>query len=288
MTKVSYLVVAYRSNDHIRALLDSIEQQSGEFEKEIVVVDNYPPENCSEQVACRKNLRYILNKTNSGYTKGVDQAITASSGDYLFLLNPDVKLFDDCTAQLLAETKVKEDVVAAAPQLLNEDGTIQSSVRNFPTFATLIYEHFGLAKAFPQSARFGRWRNTFFNHQILADVEQPMASALLIKRSAVEKIGAMDEQFFVFFSDVDYCKRIVESGWRIRFVPTAKAYHKIGGSTRQEGTWLVRDSHSGFYRYLRKHELNGVRALLRPIAATLLWTSGAIRIALKRITRRSF
>lgn len=115
-----------------------------------------------------------------------------------------------------------------------------------------------------------------------------MASAFMIKSDVVKKLGPMDEDFFVFFSDVDYCKRIVDAGLDIMFIPGAKALHVVGGSTRQEGTWLIKDSHRGFYRYLVKHELKGIKTLLRPFAAFILCGSAVMRIVYRKVMRQSF
>ncbi len=286
MTRVSYVIVAYRSRGTIAALLDSIDQQDGDFEREVIIVDNSPLENCAEIVQSR-NVRYILNQQNSGYTRGMNQAIAAASGDRVFLLNPDVRLFADCTAKLLMAMS-SDKMAAAAPQLLNDDGTIQASVRNFPKFSTLVYDAFGLSRAFPRSRILGHWRNRYFDHETNCAVQQPMASALMIKRDNVERLGPMDEQFFVFFSDVDYSKRIDDAGWETMFVAEAKAFHAVGGSTRQEGTWLIRDSHRGFYRYLAKHELKGAKIALRPIAAAILEVGAVVRIIYRKLTGRSF
>ena len=287
MTKVSYLIVAYRSRDVIVKLLNSIAAQSGEFEREIIIVDNSAAENCADLVRGFYGVKYILNSTNTGYTRGMNQAIAASSGDYQFWLNPDVVLADNCTMNLIAELS-SALTAAAAPQLQNSDGTIQSSVRNLPTFMTLVYEALGLSRLFPLSGRFGRWRNKYFDHNTKSKIEQPMASAFMIKRDVVKKLGPLDEDFFVFFSDVDYCKRIVDAGLDIVFVPDAKALHAVGGSTRQEGTWLIKDSHRGFYRYLVKHELKGIKALLRPFAAFILCGGAVMRIVYRKVMRQSF
>ena len=287
MTKVSYLIVAYRSRDVIVKLLNSIAAQSGEFEREIIIVDNSTAENCADLVQGFAGVKYILNSTNSGYTKGMNQAIAASSGEYQFWLNPDVVLADNCTMNLLAELS-RASTAAVVPQLQNHDGTIQSSVRNLPTFMTLVYEALGLSRLFPLSRRFGRWRNKYFDHNTISKIEQPMASAFMIKRDIVKKLGPMDEDFFVFFSDVDYCRRIVDAGLDIVFVPDAKALHAVGGSTRQEGTWLIKDSHRGFYRYLVKHELKGIKALLRPFAAFILCGGAVMRIVYRKVMRQSF
>ena len=100
MTCISYLVVAYCSRATIAALVDSIAAQEGDFEREVIIVDNSPTENCADLVQSR-NVKYILNQQNTGYTRGVNQAIAAATGDLIFLLNPDVRLFAGCCANLL-------------------------------------------------------------------------------------------------------------------------------------------------------------------------------------------
>jgi hypothetical protein len=279
MSKVSYLLVAYKSNDVIGGAVKSIQLQTGAFEREIIVIDNSASENCRDVVtALAADATVIVNARNDGFTRGVNQATAIAAGEYLFYLNPDVQLAPDCTCILISELEADSQLAAAAPQLLNQDGSVQWSVRNFPTFATLIYEHFGLARLFPRSLRFGRWKNRYFDQQSRTFVEQPMASAFLVRRNILDRIGAWDERFFIFFSDVDICRRIINAGYRILFAPNAKAHHELGGSTRKERSWLIYDSHRGFYRYLAKHELRGFRILLRPLAAIILSVSAVLRV----------
>lgn len=279
MKKVSYLLVAYKSNDVIGDAIKSIQLQTGTFDREIVIIDNFASENCRDIVAAlAPNANVVVNTENTGFTHGVNQATANATGEYLFYLNPDVQLAPDCTRILISELDSDSQSAAAAPQLLNHDGSVQRSVRNFPTFATLIYEHSGLARLFWRSRCFGRWKNRYFDHQSRADVEQPMASAFLVRRDVLERVGAWDERFFIFFSDVDICKRIIDAGYRIVFAPEAKADHELGGSTRKERSWLIYDSHRGFYRYLAKHELRGVKTLLRPLAAIILSVGAVLRV----------
>jgi N-acetylglucosaminyl-diphospho-decaprenol L-rhamnosyltransferase len=279
MKKVSYLLVAYKSNDVIGDAIKSIQLQVGGFEREIIVIDNFASENCRDIVATLAPEATVrVSAKNDGFTHGVNQATALATGDYLFYLNPDVQLAPDCTKLLINELASDSQLAAAAPQLLHQDGSVQWSVRNFPTFATLIYEHFGLARLFPRSHRFGCWKNRYFDHQSRAFVEQPMASAFLVRHDVLNRIGAWDERFFIFFSDVDICRRIINAGYRIIFAPEAKARHGLGGSTRKEGSWLIYDSHRGFYRYLAKHELRGLSILLRPLAAIILSVSAVLRV----------
>ncbi|MCX6832203.1 MAG: glycosyltransferase, partial [candidate division Zixibacteria bacterium] len=232
MKKVSYLLVAYKSNDVIGDAVKSIQQQAGEFDREIIIIDNFASENCREIVtAIAPDANVIINAHNDGFTRGVNQATSLATGEYLFYLNPDVQPTPDCTRLLINELEGDLQLAAAAPQLLNQDGSVQQSVRNFPTFVTLIYGHFGLARLFPRSQSFGRWKNRYFDHRSRAFVAQPMASAFLVRHDVLDRIGAWDERFFVFFSDVDICRRIIDAGYRIIFVPDAKAHHGLGGST---------------------------------------------------------
>jgi GT2 family glycosyltransferase len=279
MKKVSYLLVAYKSNDVIGDGIKSILQQTGEFEREIIIIDNFACESCRDIVtALAPDANVVINAHNDGFTRGVNQATSLATGEYLFYLNPDVRLAPDCTHFLINELEADLQLAAAAPQLLNQDGSVQQSVRNFPTFATLIYEHLGLARLFSRSHRFGHWKNRYFDHQSRTVVAQPMASAFLVRHDVLDRLGVWDERFFVFFSDVDICRRIANAGYRIIFAPEAKADHGLGSSTRKEGSWLIYDSHRGFYRYLAKHELRSFRILLRPLAATILAVSAVLRV----------
>lgn len=288
MIVVSYILVAYKSRAQIGAALRAVNAQNGDYEREVVIVDNYSQESCAEEVLRECPEAHLqINDHNWGYTAALNQALRKATGDYLFLLNPDVELRSDCTSILLQEFD-NSDIWAAAPQLTHADGTVQSSVRNFPTFATLIWDFTGLSKLMPKSKLFGRWRNRYFDHLTRCEVAQPMASAFMFKREVLQTLGEWDERFFVFFSDVDYCKRIRDGGGKIIFQPEAGAIHKLGGSTRQEGSWLIYESHRSFYRYLAKHELVGIKYLLRPVAAILLSLGALLRAGWRRLRGRSF
>ncbi len=290
--KVSYIIVAYKSSELLRTLLESIKSQATgddelQFEYEVIVVDNSPDCSSADVVAAiLPESHFIQNNTNRGYTAAINQGIKQSTGDYLFLLNPDIILESKCTMNLVRA--LGDNVGAAAPQLRHRDGSIQKSVRNFPRFATLLYELTGLARLAPNSPTFGHWRNNSFSHAEESAVAQPMASALMIRADVAAAIGTWDDQFFIFFSDVDYCKRIHDAGLLIKFIPTARAEHGIGGSTRGEGTWLIWESHRGFARYLNKHELRGAMVVLRPVARVMLWFGALVRVMWRKLRGRKF
>lgn len=157
------------------------------------------------------------------------------------------------------------EFAAVAPQLLNPDGSIQPSCRRLPALADLIFQITGLALLFPTSF-LNRWKMPEFDHQSFREVQQPMASALLARREVFGKIGGLDERFFVFFGDVDFCRRLKEAGLRVVFFPEARFFHQRGSSTRHMGASFYFSSHFGFFRYLWKWA-----NLLQKLLLLLLW-----------------
>jgi GT2 family glycosyltransferase len=278
VTLISYLIVAYKSRRTIGAAVKSVLQQTGDFEKEIIVIDNSAgSSSAAEVLKLAPSAMVIVNCKNRGFTRAVNQAVRQARGDCLFIMNPDVTLTRGCTSSLLAALQSSPRVAAVAPQLRSYDDQVQPSIRNFPGLATLIYEVTGLSRLRAFSPRFGHWRNLTFDYGRRTAVQQPMASALLVKEESARALGDWDEQFFVFFSDVDYCRRLHGYGYQILYEPAAVAYHLGGGATRQEGSWLVYDSHAGYYRYLVKHEFAGKPGLLGGIAEVLLLWGAVLR-----------
>ncbi|HXF48134.1 MAG TPA: glycosyltransferase family 2 protein [Verrucomicrobiae bacterium] len=249
--KISVVCVTFNSADSLPDFLKSLEQlPSVEFE--FIFIDNYSTDSSVGVVQKWKRASQLIrNEQNLGWSAANNQGIKASKGELIFFANPDI-WFEANDLQKLAQFLDQyPEFAAVAPQLLNPDGSIQPSCRRLPTLSDLIFQMTGLAFLFPKSF-FNRWKMPGFDHQNFRDVEQPMASALLIRRMVFEKIGGLDERFFVFFGDVDFCRRLKDAGFRIAFVPEAKFFHRRGGSTRQMGARFYFSSHFGFFHYLWK------------------------------------
>jgi len=142
---------------------------------------------------------------------------------------------------------------AVAPQLIGPDGERQHSLREFPNLAILWYDLIGLSFVAPKSRRFGRWRMGYFDGSTARDVPQPMASCLLIRRAAIAQVGLFDERYPMFFNDVDWCKRIWDSGWTIRYTPDVRVRHIGGASTKLRRLRMIWMSHAAYFRYLRQY-----------------------------------
>jgi GT2 family glycosyltransferase len=145
------------------------------------------------------------------------------------------------------------EVGALGAKLIHPDGRVQRSVRSFPEPQAVLWEYLGLAKLFPRSRRFGAYRMTWFTYDQIAEVDQPMGTFLMLSRRAVDDVGLMDEQFPIFFNEVDWCYRAKARGWKIVFHPEVVIIHHGGASTRQVRPQMIWESHRSLQKFYQKH-----------------------------------
>jgi GT2 family glycosyltransferase len=276
---VSIIIVTWNSSQFIGECLDSIYSHKGKLKLEVLVVDN-DSQDATRDIIREFYPRVILieNRENSGYARANNQGIAASVGKYVLLLNPDVRLRGNALLELFLFVESHPEAGAVGPQLLNLDGSIQPSCREFPDFSTLLYDILGLSYLFPKSRIFGKWRMGYFDHNSVREVDQPMASALILRRKALAQVGLLDEDFFMFFNDVDLCYRLRKNRWKIYFYPDAKAYHFLGGSTQKVKTKMIYLSHRGYFKFLKKHRETILDEILLVPSACLLFLTAVIRM----------
>ena len=246
-------IVSWRSRDLLCTCLSSVvgRPEVGA----IVAVDNASGDGTAEMVRREfPSVTLIANEANLGYAAGNNQAIRATHEPFVLLLNPDTEVQEGALSALLEAFAEGERIGAAAVQLVLPDGAIQPSCRSFPEPGVLFSDALGLGRLFPRSTTFGRYRMTYWDHDSRREVDQPMASALALRRSAIEQVGLFDESFPLYFNDVDLCYRLRQAGWKIVFEPKANAIHYYGLSS----TWQVRpagivESHRSLIRFYRKH-----------------------------------
>jgi GT2 family glycosyltransferase len=218
---------------------------SSEIETRNVVLEEFP------------NAKLLPFKNNIGYTKGVNEGIKASSGDYLLVLNPDIVPLKNSIEMLLGYMKKHKDVGLAGPQLLNFDGTPQQSCFGFYNAITIGYRRVGYLP-------FKKWvlKKFLLDGKSLSDVRTVdwlMGSALMVRRDAIDKVGLMDEKFFLYFSDVDWAKRFWENGYKVVYYPLSKIYH-YHRRVSKRNAWIV---DVFINRQSRQHIKDGFRYLYK-------------------------
>jgi len=307
--KLSVVVVTWNSAADVDACIDSINY--GE-EFEVIVVDNASSDATVRNLRGHRHLKLAENASNLGYAHANNQGIKLATGEYVLLLNPDTRIELGALDSLSRYLDEHPDIGAVAPRLVGPDGKTQFSIRSLPTSASLFWELIGLARLFPKSRLFGRWKMRYFDYERTAEVEQPMASCLMLRRTALDSLSGrgqelkeskdqvvhsnprilessnpvFDEQFPMFYNDVDLSKRMADAGWKTVYLTDARVVHRHGASTKQVRPKMIRESHRSAFRYLRKHDHSGLFWLKAVVLLPLFEVTSLLRIIAYRLHRR--
>lgn len=260
---ISVIIVSWNSEKWIKNCLDSLGAHSENLKIEIMVVDNFSQDKTVEVLKTYGGkIKLIENSANLGYAKGCNQGLKIAQGNYILLLNPDTEVTETSLKKMFQFMEQSPEVGALGPQLLDFQGQIQPSCRRFPNYKLLLWEFSGLSRLFPKSQLFGAWKMGDFDFKTTREVDQPMGSALLVRKKVIEQVSMMDERFSMFYNDVDLCKRIKQAGWKVYFYPKAKIYHFKGASTAQVKIQMIFLTHWGNFLYLKKYESSGFKTIL--------------------------
>lgn len=276
--RLSVCIVNWNTRDRLAACLSALREQADALGAEVIVVDNASEDGSAEMVRCRFPwVELIANAQNRYYAAANNQAIAASTGRYVLLLNPDVEVHDGALEAMCRFLDEHEDAAAVACRLLLPDGSLQANCRRFPAPLMLLWEATGLARLFARSRVFGAYRMTHWSYDEVAEVDQPMASCLMLRREALGEVGGFDEGFPMFFNDVDLCWRLKRAGWRVYYSPEATALHHHGASTGLVRREMLRESHRSLARFYRKHYRGRIHWFWYALAMLLIRLGGALR-----------
>lgn len=242
--KLLIALVNYNTTELLSACLRSALQQELPFDYRIVVVDNNSQDGGAQRLReAFPQVSVIANAANLGYAKAVNKAILACQSEYVLLLNPDIQVLPGSIQSLVDFLDGHQDVGIAGAKLLNPDGTLQYSCRTFYTLPTIVMRRTLLGKLFPRSRILARHLMSDWDHASVRDVDWMLGACMLIRRSALRDVGLMDEHFFLYFEDVDWCYRMRKGGWRVTYVPHAQMLHHH----RRESTRGVFSAAWGFH-----------------------------------------
>jgi len=288
---IAIIIVTFQNAGEVAACLQSLIQAEPQRRIHLFIIDNASTDGTCEildhaiQILPKPQfmVELLTNETNLGFTRAVNQGLeryfVLSRQDLpVLFLNPDTILPPGSLAALLKKLYAFHDTGVIAPQLIHRDGRIQPSCRRFPTHWDLFCELSGLSRVFPNATNFNRWKMGDFDHRHATEVDQPQGACLLARPEVVKQVGWWDERFPIFFSDVDWCKRVWEHGWRMRFEPSVQIVHTQGVSVRQVQASAIWSSHLSFWRYLRKHESSWRKKILNLIYGPLLVVAAILRM----------
>jgi N-acetylglucosaminyl-diphospho-decaprenol L-rhamnosyltransferase len=247
---VSVVIVACNARTYLERCLREV---SGGV-AEVIVVDNGSTDGTAELVRERFDDVRLLRQENLGFARANNEGMRLATGRYFLLLNPDAWPVGDAIRQLVAEADRHPEAGVVGPLLLNPDGSLQRSVRGFPSLWRLATEYLFLRKLAPRTRTFNAFYGANFDHRSECAAEWLKGAVLLLRREAVEDVGGFDPSFFVFGDDVDFCYRLRHAGWTVQFTPSARFVHVGGVSTRPHWARMQRELLRGHLRFFAKHE----------------------------------
>lgn len=252
---LSVITVNWKVKDLVFRSLQSLYEHTSRISFEVFFVDNDSRDGSVELI--REKLpqaQIIANQKNLGFAKACNQGITQSTGDFVLLLNPDTEFFDNALGKLVTWMRAHPDVGIAGGKLLNPDRTLQQSVRRFPTFISQALILLKLHHVFPNLKSLRRYFAKDFDYTKEQAVDQVMGSFFCIHRELVKQIGPLDERYFIWFEEVDYCKMAKDAGWKVVYTPELSIIHHGGESFAQVfALKKQRMFNDSLRKYMRKH-----------------------------------
>lgn len=223
---LSIILVVYNTRDEIVNCLETLHRFPAPFPTEILVIDNASSDDSPEAVReMFPHVRLLVNEDNLGYSGGVNQGIRNAHGEFLLVLNPDISVHEGSLEALVRYMQAHPKIGIAGSKLLNPDGTVQLSTRRFYTFRTFLYRRTPLGKLFPKGRVLRDHLMLDWDHDDNRDVDWMIGACMLVRRRAIEEVGHMDERFFLYFEDVDWCYRMQQHGWRVSYVADSVMSH---------------------------------------------------------------
>jgi N-acetylglucosaminyl-diphospho-decaprenol L-rhamnosyltransferase len=253
--ELSVVIVNFRSRGPLLECLAALEADAAGLARETVVVDNDPADGALEAVSREfPQVSGIPNRENVGYARAVNQGIAATRGEFVLVMNPDCVVGRGSLPALIGYLRAHPRTAVAGPKILDGNGTLEYSARSFPDHLTFLFNRYSLlTRLFPGNRYSRRYLLTDWDHASARDVDWLSGACLMVRRAAIDQVGAMDEAFFMFNEDVDWCRRMKLAGWAVTYVPDARVVHHIGASRSKVAPKVILERHRGMIHYFHKH-----------------------------------
>ena len=251
---LSIVIVSWNVRDLLQRCLQSLASPESELLAEIIVVDNASADGSVDMIrSLFPHVQVIANEINKGFTGANNQGLAVSRGRYLLLLNPDTEVVGDALVAMVRHGDEHPQVGALGPQLCYPDGSLQSSRRRFPTMATALVESTIVQGWWPDNRVLRRYYMADTSDEATQLADWLVGACLLVRRQVHDEVGGLDEGFFMYSEELDWCRRIKDSGWEIVYLPSAVVIHHEGKSSEQVVAARHIHFQSSKVRYFRKH-----------------------------------
>lgn len=282
--KLSIIIVNYNVSHFLRQCLLSVYEAINSIETEIFVVDNNSVDDSVKMVQTEfPGVKLIVNEQNTGFSKANNMAIKESKGDYVLLLNPDTLVEKTTFIDCIHYMDENPDVGSLGVKMINGKGEfLPESKRALPVPAVAFYKIFGLSKLFPNSKKFGSYHLTYLDHDQIHEVEVLSGAYMMLRKSVLDQIGYLDEDFFMYGEDVDLSYRVTKAGYKNIYFPKARIIHYKGESTKKGSINYVLVFYRAMQIFVKKHFAQKNIFLFNSIITFAIWFRASMAI-LKRV-----
>jgi GT2 family glycosyltransferase len=257
--KLSIIIVNYNTYTLTKQTIESIIQKEHPFQYEILLVDNASSDGSIQKLQEEFNelvlegiLQVFTNKANLGFAKANNIGIRVAKGEYILLLNSDTVVEDDCLNKCISQMKKNTNIGALGCKVVLPDGKLDHACkRGFPTPKASLYYLLKLYKKDP--IKYGQYDALHLREDEVGEVDCLMGAFMLMPKDVLNKVGLLDEDFFMYGEDIDLCYRIKDAGYKILYYPEAQITHHKGGSSKKKRTKVIYDFHQAMWIFYKKH-----------------------------------
>lgn len=255
MTKLSVVIVNYNVKHFIEQCLFSVLKASENIACEVFVVDNNSVDGSVTLIKEKfPQVNLIVNKTNTGFSVANNQAIKLAHGEYVLLLNPDTVVQEDTFTKILAFMDAHQEAGGLGVKMLDGQGNFApESKRGLPTPSVAFYKMFGFSRFFPKSKRFGKYHLSYLPQDQICEIDVISGAFMLMRKSVLDKIGMLDETFFMYGEDIDLSYRITQAGYKNYYFPETQIIHYKGESTKRSSLNYVVIFYKAMAIFSKKH-----------------------------------
>jgi len=272
---VSIIIVNWNTAQITCDCLESVYQQTEEISFEVILVDNASSDNSVETIKAQfPQVVLIENDDNRGFAAANNQAMAIAKGRYVLLLNPDTLILDGAIQKTLAFGDKNPTCGIIGIRNDSSDGTLVKNCFQFASVQNMIISVFGLHKLFFRSRLFGRERMSWWDYRTVRRVDVVAGCFMLVKHKAINQVGKMDEAYFMYGEEMDWCWRFLQAGWKTLYYPDTKIIHYGGMSAAQNPVGMQLEQQKSFLYFIKKRQ--GVAAMY--VAYILFFINGLIRL----------
>jgi len=259
---VSIVIVNWNTQDILRNCLQSIYEQAGGVHFEVIVIDNASTDGSAEMVRTKfPQVVLIENSENRGFAAANNQGLAIAGGRYVLLLNSDTVVLNSAISKIVSFADAHPEAAVVGCQVLNPDKTLQPACFMFPSILNMLLSTSYLYKLFPKNKFFGREQMTWWDRNDIREVDVVTGCFMLARREAIDQVGMMDELFFMYGEETDWCYRFKQAGWKIVFAPVGQIVHLGGASSSRMAARMTLQLRGAILQFMAKHHSRPVYML---------------------------